>query len=191
MTPIPSSSSQRQRSPLLAFILGLVPGLGQLYAGQVWRGLGMFFFAATTISLTVWRLYVHGVNYTGPITQAPSAEEVRAAWGLAFILLVIFVLIYLWSIWDGVRSAQGRPLPITRLLLLATLSYFIIGWDVTEIDVTKAFDRLGTLWPLSQQILWPWADAIQYGTIRTQASAQVDVPCGKTPPDVPGEVDNS
>src|SRR5260221_5346225 len=166
----------------------MVPGLGQIYAGHVWRGLGVFFFAVSTIGLTLWRLSVHGVNYSGPITQAPSVEEVRGAWGMALILFVIFALVYLWSIWDGVRSAQGHPLPITRLLLLATLGFFIIGWDVTEIDISKAFTRFPTIWPYMQQILWPWSDAIERGVIRTQASAEVDVPCGKTPPDVPSEV---
>ncbi len=191
MTIKSSNSNQGRRSPVLAFILGMVPGLGQIYAGHVWRGLGVFFFAVSTIGLTLWRLSVHGVNYIGPITQAPSAEEVRGAWGMALVLFVIFALVYLWSIWDGVRSAQGHPLPITRLLLLATLSYFIIGWDVTEIDVPKAITGLPKLVSQMEQILWPWPDAIQYGLIYTQASAEVDVPCGDTPPETPSEVANS
>src|SRR5450432_360253 len=98
MTAQPSIPNNRQRSPTLAFILGLLPGVGQVYAGQIWRGLGVFFFAVTTISLIWWRLMVHGVNYTGPALQGPDPGEVPAALGMGFVIAVIFVLIYLWSI---------------------------------------------------------------------------------------------
>jgi phosphonate transport system permease protein len=169
-------------------LLALVPGLGQIYAGKRDRGLLVLFFVPSMILLTLWRMNAGGVNYTGPQAFAPSEAEVRTAWGMGIFLLVCTALFYLWSIWDATQIARGRPLPMRSILLLGTLAIFVIGWDVTQINLDKALSNFSNVLPYMSKLLWPWPYAFVRGVEQTQASALIDVPCGATLPDVPPEV---
>src|SRR5262245_28063674 len=111
-----------QRSPSIALLLGIIPGVGQIYAGQFGRGIGVLIFVPVMVVLTLWRMITGGVGFSGPAVQAPSDAQLRAAWGLGIILFILTGLVYAWSIWDAVRSAQGRPLRIRRILMLGTLA---------------------------------------------------------------------
>lgn len=191
MTANSNKNNSAKRSPLIAFILGVIPGLGQIYAGQRGRGLAVLLFVPTLALLTAWRMQVGGVNYTGPAAQAPSEAEVRAAWGLGIFLFVCILLVYLWSLWDAVRSAQGRRLPGARVLALGTLAVFVVGWDITEIDLQKMATRVTEIGPRLAQIAWPWDNAFVQGIQQTQASAFIDVPCVDSPPEQVEEVSGS
>jgi phosphonate transport system permease protein len=191
MTANSLKNNPAKRSPILAIILGLIPGLGQIYAGQRGRGLAVMLFVPTLALLTVWRMQVGGVNYVGPISQAPSIDRVRVAWGLGLFLFLCIAIVYLWSLWDAVRSAQGRRLPILRLLVLGTLAFFVVGWDITEIDLHKLVTRVSEIGPRLAQIAWPWDNAFVQGVQQTQASAFIDVPCVGSPPEQIEEVAGS
>lgn len=171
-----------KRSPLVALLLGLIPGFGQIYAGRRGRGLAVLFFVVTLVPITLWRMIIGGVNYAGPATQAPTEAQVRAAWGLGFFLLFCAAIVYLWSLWDAQRCARGRPLPAVRILALAIFAYFVVGWDITEIDLQKMVTRFPEVVPRLGQIAWPWDDAFVQGVEKTQALAYIDVPCGANPP---------
>ena len=41
--------------------------------------------------------------------------------------------------------------------------------------------------PYMSRLIWPWPAAFVRGVEQTQASAQIDVPCGETLPEVPPE----
>ncbi|MEP7289711.1 MAG: phosphonate ABC transporter, permease protein PhnE [Chloroflexota bacterium] len=182
------SANQPRRSAILAFILALIPGFGQIYAGQRGRGFAVLLFIPTVALLALWRMSVGGVNYIGPVAQAPTEAQVRAAWGLGIFLFVCIALVYLWSLWDAVRSAQGHPLSGSRILLLGMFAFFVIGWDVTEINVEKMITRLSEIGPRLAQIAWPWGSAFVQGVEQNQASVYVDVPCGGAPPETTEEV---
>jgi phosphonate transport system permease protein len=177
-----------RRSSVLAFLLAIIPGLGQAYAGQRGRGLAVLLYVPTIIALALWRMNVGGVNYVGPAVQAPSPEQVRAAWGLGIFLIGSAVLVYAWSIWDAISSTHGRLLSIRGFLILATAAFFVVGWDVTQIDMQKALTRLGEIGPRLGQLAWPWDDAFVRGVEQTQAGVDIDVPCAATPPEAPPEV---
>jgi phosphonate transport system permease protein len=181
-------SPDRRPSTKIAFILALIPGLGQIYAGKRDRGRLVMFFVPSMLVLTLWRMSAGGVNYSGTAAFGPSEAEVRAAWGMGIFLLVCTALVYLWSIWDAVQIARGHPLPMRSILLLGTLAVFVIGWDVTQISFEKALSNFSNVLPYMSKLLWPWPEAFVRGVEQTQASAQIDVPCGETLPEVPPEV---
>lgn len=180
-----------QRSPIVALILGLIPGLGQIYAGQRTRGIAVLLAIPSLILLTLWRLSVAGVWYSGLAVAAPSEEQVRAATGMGVILFVLTFLIYAWSIWDGVRSAGFKPLALRALVILAAAAFLIVGWDATEINLQKAFSRFGELGPYLAQLAWPWDNAFVRGVEHIQASVQISTPCTGSAPAVPEEVQGS
>src|SRR4051794_6318278 len=100
--------SERAVSPVLAFILSLIPGVGQIYIGQRGRGLAVLIFVPVMIVLALWRMTIGGVGFIGPATQAPTVEEVRAAWGLGIFLALTDALVYVWSILDTLQTVRSR-----------------------------------------------------------------------------------
>ncbi len=181
-------TADRRPSSTVALLLALAPGLGQVYAGQRGRGLAVFLLVPLLVLLTLWRMSAGGINYIGPEAAAPSDVQLRAAWGMGIFLFAVIALIYGWSIWDALRSAQGRPLSLRAIVTLGTLAFLVVGWDVTQIDMQKALTRLPEIGPRMAQLAWPWDNAFVRGVERTEAFAEIDVPCGPTPAEAPPEV---
>ncbi|MBX3064221.1 MAG: phosphonate ABC transporter, permease protein PhnE [Anaerolineae bacterium] len=179
---------RRSKSLVLALILAIIPGLGHLYVGKRGRGLLILFTVPSLILLTLWRMNVGGANYVGPAAAAPSDAQLRAVYGMAFVLFLFTFLIYAWSLWDVVRCVRGQPLPARLVFIAGTLAFFIIGWDVTQINVEKALTRLPEIRFRLLQLAWPWDNAFVRGEERIQAAADIDTPCGETMPDLPPEV---
>src|SRR2546423_9998711 len=106
-----------KRSPLLAFLLSLVPGLGQLYAGAYGRGLALLL--GLPLQALLFRLIHH-----------PHLN----AW---------LLLVWIWNLFDAVRSARGRGASGALPLLLLVILNFYAGWRVTELDPGKLARNLG------------------------------------------------
>ena len=175
-----TTAPQKGKSPWLAALLGLIPGAGHIYSGATSRGVALLFFIPTMVGLSFWRRHVAEIN---PL--AGISEE------LLILLLAIMGVVYIWSIWDAYRTAAGRPMPLRLLLVLGALVTYIIGWDVTEINLQKAVSEIGDVIPRLSQLAWPWDEAFVRGVEVTEARAPVEVPCDETPPlppeEIPGE----
>jgi phosphonate transport system permease protein len=185
------SDNRTKRSPIVAFFLALIPGVGQIYAGKIGRGLAVLLLIPTLIALTIWRMSAGGINYSGPATQAPSPDRVNAAWGMASVLFVLIFLIYLWSIWDASRAVRGRPLPAARTVLFACIATFIIGWDVVQINLPKVFTDFPKMAPYLRDIIWPWDSAFVQGVEQTQDFKLIGVPCTDNPIQQPESISGS
>jgi hypothetical protein len=100
-----------KKSPLLAFLLSIIPGLGQLYAGAIPRGLTLL-LGLPLQSLLFW------------LVGRPA-------------LMGWLVLVWIWNLFDAARLARGNgastALPV---LLLIGLNIFV-GWRITEIAPRK------------------------------------------------------
>jgi phosphonate transport system permease protein len=97
----------RKRSPLVAFLLSLIPGLGQIYAGAPSRGIALL-VGLPLQALLLWLVGLSALN----------------AW---------LVLVWLWNLFDAARLARDRePSAILPLLLLVALNVYA-GWRITEI----------------------------------------------------------
>ncbi len=151
-----ASPSQSKRSPLIAGVLSLaLPGAGQFYLEQRYRGVAVFLGTLTALLVTVW--------YAVP------------AW------YAVPVVTWLWNIWDAVGFAQSGKLrsalwPTIAILIMA----YGIGWQVTSIDLlalTKNLDR-------AQSIIQPMfhPDFVSRAEITNSGWAPVEVPCGPNPP---------
>jgi phosphonate transport system permease protein len=102
-----------RRSPLVAGVLSaLVPGLGQIYARQRYRGVAILIATLVMVGMVAW--YGHPGWYFAPAG------------------------IYLWNIWDAVGSAGGRVRSVLLPLLFGLVAAYGIGWQMIGIDFSSA-----------------------------------------------------
>src|SRR2546421_11530863 len=111
-----------KKSPLVAFLLSIVPGLGQLYAGSFSRGAALF-LGLPLQALLFW------------LVARPSLN----AW---------LALVWVWNLFDAARLARGRPgSAILPILLLVALNVFV-GWQITEINPRMLAQGLPNMIPI-------------------------------------------
>lgn len=151
------------RNPIIATILSLlVPGLGQGYARQRGRGLLIFSVAAMLVGLLLW---------------AESATLVRLPEWMRIFLLVTVIAYWLWNVYDAYRTAQGAPLPLLQMILIASLFAYVLGWRVTQIDANKFLTEFPRTFRILTRVVWPWDAAFEREEEVVQATAQFAIPC--------------
>lgn len=137
------------RSGIASFF---IPGLGQFLLGERYRGGGILLGFVMMLGTTVW--YGKPLWYAAPI------------------------LIWLWNVWDAVSLAGGRARSLLLPLVLGLAAAYAIGWQVVEIDFSKAnMDRaLAILRPMARP------DFLQPRREVNQMWVPVQVPCSSQPP---------
>src|SRR4051794_9140260 len=96
-----------KKSPVLAFLLSIVPGLGQIYAGAYGRGLALL-LGLPLQALLFW------------LVRQPNLN----AW---------LVLIWIWNLFDAACLARGRAASAALPVALLVALNILVGWRVTEI----------------------------------------------------------
>ncbi len=169
-----------------------LPGLGQALAARLWRGLLILASMASIIGLVMWRVYDLGhVDRTGAIPIFLKALGRSPV----FVGLMLIGVVVLWVL--NVRDAheQARPQDqrrATGVFTLILVLFFILGWQIGEIDIGKAITELPDAWPPLSRVLWPWAAAVTRDTESITTGADILSPCDDEPPppvpeEVPGE----
>ncbi|NIV37860.1 MAG: hypothetical protein GWN58_53145, partial [Anaerolineae bacterium] len=110
--------------PWLATVLSLiVPGLGQMLAGDWRRGLVLFLSFISSLGLLAWRM-----------NEAARRED---EWGAIFlkairlqpllaVLLVMLIALWIWIAWDAGRTAQGKRTGRNWIFALVLLVFFFL-----------------------------------------------------------------
>lgn len=159
-------------SPPFAAVLSLIaPGLGQMASRQVQRGILIFSAFATSVMIFAWRIAELGRRVDGFMPTLQRAFERRTA----FVSLVFLVLILLWlvSAWDAYRCSRDRKRPVTGVFPLVLSVFFILGWQIAEIDVVKLVREAPDALPPLSRVMWPWSAAIEFEQEVLTASAEV------------------
>lgn len=158
----------------------IVPGLGQILARQYGRGALLF-----ASFVTIWGMLWLRVQELGRLAATPGwAQFTRALQRRpGFVGLVLAALILLWLVgaWDAYRCARDRRKPFTGLFVWVLFGFFVLGWQISEIDLVKLVREAPNALPPLSRILWPWEAAFQYDTERLSAHAQILVNEGPTP----------
>jgi phosphonate transport system permease protein len=142
-------------SQLLAGLFSLIiPGSGQIYAGQHYRGFSIFLCALASLGTAFW--YSQVGWYAVPL------------------------VIWLWNIWDAVSLVRGKKRPFSIAIAALLVMGYGIGWQVTQIDLsalTKNLDR-------ARSIIVPMfhPDFIAHKAYSNTGWAPIEVPCGPNPP---------
>ncbi|MEZ0395003.1 MAG: phosphonate ABC transporter, permease protein PhnE [Anaerolineales bacterium] len=107
------AKASKQPSPWLAGALSLVlPGLGQVYARQRYRGGAVLIAFLVVLGMVAW--YGEPRWYFAPVG------------------------IWLWNIWDAVGQARQRRVAAWLPLLLGLTAAYSIGWQMVRVDFTSA-----------------------------------------------------
>src|SRR3990170_207323 len=121
-----------RRNAIAATLLSLmVPGLGQYYANARERAAWIFAATLGQAYLIAWgldKLKIAQVSLGGLTTS----------W-----LWVLFVLFWLWNVYDARCAAQGKSGSGYIGVLIATLVIYVIAWEVTDVRLDRLIARFG------------------------------------------------
>ncbi|MCD4753035.1 MAG: phosphonate ABC transporter, permease protein PhnE [Anaerolineaceae bacterium] len=168
--------------PWLAAILSaIVPGLGQVLARQLWRGILVFVSFASIVGLMAWRFVDTAPRDTGWLNIIQKAYYLEPT----LILITVFTgLLYLSNIYDGFMMAKlagdaGRTRPMLVFIMLI-LVFFGIGWQIGDIDLYAMVRQAPDAAPALSRLLWPWERAITYPEVVEMGRAEILSPCTET-----------
>ena len=150
-----ASNNKASRSPFVAGLLSLViPGLGQIYAQQQYRGVTVLISTLIASLITIW--------YKVP------------AWYL------VPAIIWLWNVWDAVSLVQGQTRSAFIPVLMILVMGYGIGWQITNIDLSALTKNINRARSILVPMFHP--DFLSQVEITNTAWAPVEVPCGPNPP---------
>ena len=110
------STPAREKSPMLARVIGVVPGAGHVYAGEPDRGL-VYFVATLGIAI------VGGNVSDAQCSEEPYSDEYCSSTTLDILTAAAVAGVWGWSIVDAGRAARrtnARRLRVTGMLVERT-----------------------------------------------------------------------
>lgn len=173
-------AASRVTPPVAGALSALIPGLGQIMARAVRRGLLLFISLLTIGTLMVWRFRLAAPRDTGFVDITLKALRLNPFLG---VLAVVTLILYVWTIVDAYRMAQNRELPPVGLLFMVLVVFFGLGWQIGEINLVSLVTQADDAGPALMRVLWPWERAIEYPEELTTAWADIGIPCTDDPPD--------
>jgi phosphonate transport system permease protein len=179
MTQNHSSPAQPKLSPWIA-ILGslLLPGLGQIYARNIRRGLILMGSFMTILLLLIWRIRETARYDTQPLDILIKAFRLDS---MVLITTILFLMLYIWIIIDAYMLARNAELNKGVLFLVVILVFFALGWQIGEINLVTMVTQADDAWPALQRVLWPWERAITYPEELLIVRTQLLSPCSEIP----------
>ena len=151
----PAPPTKKNHSPLLAGLFSLIiPGSGQIYAGERYRGFSVLACAIAAFGTAFW--------YHEP------------GW------YIVPFIIWLWNIWDAISLVGGNKRPIIIIIAALLVMGYGIGWQVTEIDLSALTKNLDRAASIVVPMFHP--DFITHRAYSNTGWGPVEVPCGPNPP---------
>ena len=162
-------------APVAAVLSLVLPGLGQMMARSVRRGLTMLFSLVSSSALLVWRIQLAARREVGFLAQTSKAYDLQPT---LLYLTVAIALLYLWTVLDAYLLAhrtESRQAAGPFILILAV--FFSLGWQISEIDLVSFATQLEDGKPTIAKIMWPWERALHYPEEYLVVRTIVEVPC--------------
>jgi phosphonate transport system permease protein len=169
--------------PLAGVLSFVIPGLGQVLARAEGRGLLLFFSLVSTIGLLFWRTRLIARREEGALAILRKAVDRQPVF--VILLLVGLILLWLWIAWDAYRQAQPERRGGSGVFFLVILLFFVLGWQISEINLYKAVTEIADAGPPLLRVLWPWPAAVTREKAVVSASAEILAPCDELPPPAP------
>jgi len=173
--------------PIAAIASLLIPGLGQILSRQTQRGLLIFAAMATGGGIFFWRVAELGRRVQGFFPSIGRALE-RSP-GFVGLAAGALALVWLVAAWDAFLCSRNRKRPGSGVFALVLVSFFVLGWQIAEIDVVKMVRQAPEALPPLSRVIWPWSAAITFETESLSARAEILAGEG-TPPTRPEPVED-
>ena len=136
-------SAHKNKAPLASILSLIIPGAGQFYLGHRGRGTNILLAAVAQGYLIYWALD----NFK--VAQVITGG-IQTSW-----LWLLFVLFWGWNVYDAYRTAQDKPSSRLLGLLLPTLVFYIIAWQVTDVRLDRLVTRFGNALKIGNDIIHP------------------------------------
>jgi len=179
----PTPSEELQPSlvhPIIAAVFSMIlPGLGQILARTLRRGLLLFFSFSTIIVLLAWRFTETARRDTGFINIVKKGLSLDPALILLSVLIIVF---YIWNVIDAYAIANRSSSNPAGLLFLVLIVFFMLGWQICEIDFVDLITQADDAGPVLSSILWPWERSIDIPKDIVTTIAEIQIPCTDDPP---------
>ena len=186
----PQKKETRKQSLVPAFVASLaslvIPGLGQFLARAVRRGAIIFFSFLSILGLMAWRMRLAARRDDEIIDIIRKAFRLQP---ILIILAVLIILLYLWIAVDAYLIARNRESTPIGLLFMILIIFFVMGWQIGQIDLISMVSDADDAVPALLRIVWPWENAIDYPEEYISADAPIQVPCTDDPPEDPEPVE--
>ena len=150
-------------SPVAAGAASLVvPGLGQVLVGQVYRGILLLIAIGSALGIFWWRVADLGRRVEGFGAKLGKAFQFEPS----FMVLVLIFLAIMWLLiaFDAFISVKRGRRGGSGVFLAVLASFFVLGWQISEIDVVRMVREAPDALPPLTKVLWPWKAAIEYET---------------------------
>ncbi|MEA3328016.1 MAG: ABC transporter permease subunit, partial [Chloroflexota bacterium] len=170
--------------PWIAAILSaIIPGLGQVLGRAIQRGIIIFFSFVSMVGLLIWRFRDAAPRDEGIFNIVRKAFHLEP---IFILICILFGLFYIWIIIDAFQIAKiagksGKRKPLMVFVLLIVV-FFIIGWQIGQIDIYAFITQFDDAFPALSRVLWPWERAITYPEEQWQGLATLETPCDDSPP---------
>jgi phosphonate ABC transporter permease subunit PhnE len=158
---------------LLVFVIALRYLLSRFIikdvSGQAFTQIGLiifFFIAILLVSESI-------------LSGAGSEEELSQVYGtMAVLAAAVLAQLWFWQAADAARIGAGPEIPsLSPAILIACILIFILGWNITGIDLPKAVSEYRDTQVILRRILWPWRVAFQFASTTDEATARIQAPC--------------
>ena len=170
----------QKKSFVPPFVAGIasaiLPGLGQILAREINRGLIIFGSMITYIGLLIWRIADVSSRYTGWQTKLQKAIKLNP---FLIVIAIGIVLTYLWSIADAYLLAKPglKKSKAYGMVLLIIVVFFMEGWEIGEIDIAALVRDADEAVPALTKVMWPWEKAVTYPEEYSKIIVEVQSPC--------------
>jgi phosphonate transport system permease protein len=177
-------SGKRRMSATAAAVCSLiVPGLGQILAGQFRRGILLFSSLMSILVILSWRIHLLAHREVGVLAKVSKAFDRKPV----FVGLLLFcsVLLWVWNSWDARKTARRERGRGTTIFVLVIVIFFAMGWQISEIDLYKMVKELPDAIPPLSKVLWPWKAAVTRETEEIASGIDILIGCDEELPPLP------
>jgi phosphonate transport system permease protein len=158
-----------------------VPGLGQILAGQIRRGILLFSSLMSILAILYWRIHLLAHREIGTLAKVSKAFERKPFF--VSLLLTCSALLWLWNGWDARNQTRRERRGGSAIFVLIIVIFFAMGWQISEIDLYKMITELPDAVPPLSKVLWPWKAAVTRETEEISAGIDILIGCeGELPP---------
>ena len=166
-------------APIAALASLIIPGLGQVLARSMRRGLILFFTFITVIGLTMWRFGIAAPRDTGWWAIFKKGLYLDP---FLFVVTFLFAVLYIWIAIDAYSLAKVRTKTPLGVFIALMVMFFALGWQIAQIDLVGFVSNADDALPALGRVGWPWSKAIDYELTEIRADAEIEVPCSDAPP---------
>ena len=161
--------------PVIATLASLLlPGLGQILARYVRRGLLLILALSGILGLTVTRFKATARFDKTPIDIFWKALRLQP---VLIIIVLLILFLYIWIARDAFFIAGGKGAPPASLMTTILIIYFALGWQISGIEPVKLITDIDNATPQLLRVLWPWEFAITYPEEFVFGEASIRIPC--------------